>query len=111
MAGFDPPGDSGNRSRLTYQDNGIVFGSCLHKPRSRENLTKNFHIFVFYAKMGQIRPDRLKIKGGVRLTSGVEDFNHESHDIHEKGHESGQTHRDFRWVGGSKISKAVHIVK
>ena len=61
--------------------------------------------------MGQIRPDRLKIKGGVRLTSGVEDFNHESHDIHEKGYESGQTHRDFRWVAGSKVSKAVHSVK
>ena len=61
--------------------------------------------------MGWICPGRPKIKGGDRLTSGVADFYHENHDIHEKDHESGQTHRDYKWVAGSKVSKAVHIVK
>ena len=61
--------------------------------------------------MGQIRPGRLAINGESRLVSSVADLYHERHDIHEKDHESGKTHRDFRWVGGSKVSKAVHIVK
>jgi len=61
--------------------------------------------------MGQICPDRLKIKGGVRLTYGVADFYHESHEMQESERKSGQTHRDFKWVTGSKVSKAVHIVK